>query len=109
MSEESILNEEVLEYLSKGLDSESYFNKSERIARKVMIELVKAGRSEFLLLRDDEISQWWGSMISNVQAKIVKHKERVRLYELKLQAYNKLTADERRTLGIRKPAKPKGY
>jgi len=109
MEEESLLTREVLEYIERALDGDGYVYKSERLARKIMIELVKAGRAEFLLLRDDEVSQWWGSIVSGIQSKIAKHKERVRLYEIKLQAYNKLSASERKMLGIRKPIKPKGY
>ena len=106
--EDSILNSEVLQYISDGIATGDYLQKSERIARKVMVELVKAGRSEFLLLRDDEVGKWWGSIVSNIQDQINKHKAKVRLYEIKLNAYNKLSAAERKTLGIRKPQKPRG-
>jgi hypothetical protein len=109
MEEDSVLSPEVIEYIQRNFDEDTYWNKQERIARKVMVELVKAGRSEFLLLRDDEVSKWWGSIVGGIQSKIAKHKERVRLYEIKLQAYNKLSAAERKMLGIRKPIKPKGY
>lgn len=107
--EEDLFSSEVLSYIEKGFADDGYMYKSERVARKVMIELVKAGRSEFLLLRDDEVSKWWGSIVSGIRTKIAKEKERFRMYDVKLQAYNKLTAAERKTLGIRKPVKPKGY
>ena len=101
--------QEVLDFIVKGLDSQDvYISKPERIARKVMIELVKAGRAEFLLLRDDEVSGWWNKLYGGIETKFAKHQERVRVYNIKLEAYNKLTAAERKTLGIRKPAKPKG-
>jgi hypothetical protein len=108
MEEESLLTTEVIEYIEKGFADDGYMYKPERLARKVMIELVKAGRAEFLLLRDDEVSKWWGDIVGGIKGKIIRHKEKVRVYELKLQAYNKLTAAERKTLGIRKPIKPKG-
>ena len=108
MEEESLLTSEVIEYIEEGFADDGYMYKPERLARKVMIELVKAGRAEFLLLRDDEVSKWWGDIVGSIQSKITRHKEKVRVYELKLQAYNKLTAAERKTLGIRKPIKPKG-
>ena len=101
--------QEVLDFIVKGLDSQDvYISKPERIARKVMIELVKAGRAEFLLLRDDEVSGWWNKLYGGIETKFAKHQERVRVYNIKLEAYNKLTAAERKILGIRKPAKPKG-
>jgi len=107
MEDDSVLNPEVIAYIQQGFAEDGYMNKSERLARKIMLELVKAGRSEFLLLRDDEVSEWWGSIVGGIQDKIAKHKEKIRVYELRLQAYNKLTAAERKTLGIRKPIKPK--
>ena len=106
--EDSILNSEVIAYIEKGFAEDGYMYKPERLARKIMLELVKAGRSEFLLLRDEEVSEWWGNIVGSIQGKIAKHKEKVRVYELKMQAYNKLSAAERKTLGIRKPVKPKG-
>lgn len=106
--EDSILNSEVIEYIQRGFAEDGYMYKSERLARKVMVELVKAGRAEFLLLRDDEVSTWWNGIVGGIQTKIAKYKEKMAIYELKSQAYNKLTAAERKTLGIRKPVKPKG-
>ena len=101
--------QEVLDFIVKGLDSQDvWIGKPERIARKVMIELVKAGRAEFLLLRDDEVSGWWNKLYGGIETKFAKHQERVRVYNIKMDAYNKLTAAERKTLGIRKPQKPKG-
>lgn len=105
MSDE--LDREVLDFISKGLDNEYYISKPERVARKIMVELVKAERAAFLLLRDDEVSKWWNKLFGGAKGKLEKHKEKIRLYEVKLQAYNRLTASERRTLGIRKPTKPK--
>jgi len=102
-------NQAILEFITKGLDSnDTYISKEGKIARKVMIELVKAGRAEFLLLRDDEVSSWWNKIYGGVQDKFDKYQEKVRVYNIKLEAYNKLTAAERKTLGIRKPQKPKG-
>lgn len=101
------LDKEVANYLLIGL-GESYMSASERIARKVMIELINVERADFLLLRDDEVRDWWSSINAGILRKIQLHKEKVRLYEIKMQAYNKLSAAERKTLGIRKPVQPKG-
>ncbi len=102
-------NQAILDFIIKGLDSEQYYvSKDQRLARKIMVELVKAGRAEFLLLRDDEVSEWWGKLYSNIQEKFDRYQEKVRIYNIKIEAYNKLTAAERKTLGIRKPQKPKG-
>ena len=103
------LNQEILDFIVSGAcDNGTYMTKPEKIARKVMVELVKAGRSEFLLLRDDEVSKWWNSLYNGVHEKFEKYKERVRVYEIKLAAYERLSKEDRKLLGIRKPQKPKG-
>ena len=106
MSED--LNQEILDFILSGADTTEYLSKPEKIARKVMVELVKAGRSEFLLLRDDEVSKWWGKLYDGVHEKFENHKEKVRIYEIKLAAYERLSKEDRKALGIRKPQKPKG-
>ena len=103
------LTKEILDFIISGAgDTDTYMTKPEKIARKVMVELVKAGRAEFLLLRDDEVNKWWGKLYSGVHEKFEKHKERVRIYEIKLAAYERLSKEDRKALGIRKPQKPKG-
>lgn len=98
-------NQEVFDFLIK--EANGYGWKGERITRKVMIELIKAGRSEFLILRDDEVSEWWNKIYSTAQVRFDKYNEKLSMYNTKMEAYNKLTADERKILGIRKPLKPK--
>lgn len=98
--------QEVFDFLIKEAEG-GYGYKGERIARKVMIELIKAGRAEFLILRDDEISSWWSNIYNTAQARFDKYNEKVAIYNTKMEAYNKLSADERKILGIRKPLKPK--
>jgi hypothetical protein len=112
--EDTVQTNEIVDYIQRCLGKENYFDRPERIARKVMIELVKAGYAEFLLLRDDEVSNWWGSIIRAYQEKIAKEKEKIarekekiKVYEIKVKAFHKLTAQERLSLGIRKPIKPK--
>lgn len=100
------INNEVLDFIVECTE-DYYVSKEQRIARKVMVELIKAGRAEFLLLRDEEIASWWGSLYNGAHAKMAKHKEKLRVYTVKLEVYNKLTAEERRSLGIRKPVKPR--
>lgn len=100
------LDQEVCDFIIKECGDSTYY-KSERISRKIMIELVKAGYADFILLRDDEVASWWNRIYSGVHEKIAKQKEKIRLYNIKLEAYNKLSAAERKILGIRKPAKPK--
>ena len=106
---ENSLDSEILKYIQTGFAEDGYLSKPERLARKAMVELVKAGYADFLLLRDDEVRDWWDGITNGIRSKISKQKERCRAYDIKLEAYNKLTAPERKILGIRKPIKPKGY
>jgi len=100
------LEDDIVDAIINGVGS-GYMGKSERVARKVMIELLRAERADFLLLRDGEVQEWWGSVYSGIRKKIDAYREKVRIYEVKLNAYNRLTAQERKSLGIRKPTKPK--
>jgi hypothetical protein len=102
------LSKEILDFIISGAGDTAYLSKSERMARKVMVELVRAGRSEFLLLRDEEVAEWWNRLYGGVHEKFEKYKEKVRVYEIKLAAYERLSKEDRKALGIRKPQKPKG-
>lgn len=102
-------SQEILDFIIQGTGEANYITKPEKIARKVMVELVKAGYADFILLRDEEVSQWWGKIYGGVRQRYEKYQEKMRTYELKLSAYEKLTKEERTTLGIRKPTKPKDF
>ena len=80
-----------------------------KIAKTVMIELVKAGHADFLLLRDDVVAKWWGKMVAAAQKAIDLHVEKKRIYQIKMAAWERLTVEERKVLGLVKaPIKPKG-
>ena len=107
------MNPEILKYIethAMGQTSYGYGSGAEaRIAKMVMIELVKAGRAEFLLLRDDQVNKWWGGIVSVARKAIEVREEKKRLYHIKLAAWERLTVEERKILGIVKaPVKPKG-
>lgn len=102
-------SQEILDFIIQGTGETYYISKQEKIARKVMVELVKAGYADFILLRDEEVSLWWGKIYGGVRQRYEKWQEKTRIYELKLAAYEKLTKEERKTLGIRKPTKPKNF
>ena len=102
---------EVLEYIAThSMGTGGYYdsNGGSKMAKKLMIELVKSGYADFLLLRDDEVSKWWGSIVRQATDAIAARKEKMRLYEIKIAAWEKLTPEDRKILKIRKPVKPKG-
>ena len=106
------MNPEILKYIethSMGENTYGYGAVDAKIAKTVMIELVKAGHADFLLLRDDVVSKWWGKMVTAAQKAIDLLVEKKRLYHIKLAAWERLTVEERKVLGLVKaPAKPKG-
>ena len=77
------------------------------IANKVMLELVKSGYADFLFLKNDEVREWWMNAVFEATTAIEKHKEAMRLYEIKIAVYERLPAEDRKVLGLRKPAKPR--
>ena len=106
------MNPEILKYIethSMGENTYGYGAVDAKIAKTVMIELVKAGHADFLLLRDDVVSKWWGKMVTAAQKAIDLLVEKKRLYQIKMAAWERLTVEERKVLGLVKaPAKPKG-
>ena len=68
------MNPEILKYIEThalGQTRYGYGSGAEaKIAKTVMIELVKAGHADFLLLRDDVVSKWWGKMVTAAQKAI---------------------------------------
>lgn len=71
------------------------------VARKIMVELVRAERASFLLLREDDVLRWWQGEVNEQRKLIEARKERARVNKLKRAAIAKLSADERKALGIR--------
>ena len=107
------MNPEILKYIEThalGQTSYGYGSGAEaKIAKTVMIELVKAGHADFLLLRDDSVSKWWGKMVTDAQKAIDLLVEKKRIYQIKMAAWERLTVEERKVLGLVKaPVKPKG-
>ena len=107
------MNPEILKYIEThalGQTRYGYGSGAEaKIAKTVMIELVKAGHADFLLLRDDVVSKWWGKMVTAAQKAIDLLVEKKRLYQIKMAAWERLTVEERKVLGLVKaPIKPKG-
>jgi hypothetical protein len=100
---------EVLEYIAThSMGTGGWQDNGWRMAKKLMLELVKSGHADFLLLRDDDIGKWWGEMVRQAQTAIDQRREKLRIYEIKKAAWEKLSPEHRRVLGLRKPIQPKG-
>lgn len=79
----------------------------ERRSVKLMIALTKARGDLFLLLSDDALAKWWGAKVEDARKSIDRRRQSWVTYRHKRDAWNRLSADERRVLGIRKPQPPK--
>lgn len=107
----SAIDPRLLRYIETHSLSSSrygYDQRIDRIAKTLMIEMVKSGQAAFLLLQNDEITKWWGSMVTIAQKAVAEQEEKMRVYLIKKAAWDRLTPDERKILGItRAPVAPK--
>lgn len=73
-----------------------------RIACKAMTELTEQGKADFLILRDDEVREWWEKH-QEADRKAREARER-KEYEARVrkEALAKLSDEERKILGIKK-------
>ena len=77
-------------------------DKLARIACKAMEALIKDGRGDFLLLKDDEVRSWWQEhQRADAEAKAAAE-EKLRRKRLKEEAMAKLSDDELIILGLKK-------
>lgn len=80
-------------------------DKLARIACKAMTELVKSGHADFLVLKDDEIRDWWEKHQEADRKAQEAQLEKERRAQVKKEALAKLSDDEKRVLGIPVPKK----
>lgn len=82
-------------------------DKLARIACAAMEELERQGKEDFLILKNEEVAQWW------VKHKEADRKEKARLAEIerreriKQEALARLTDEEKELLGLKKPKRKK--
>ena len=109
MTEETELQiaPEIYEEILRNTDKKNYFNVHERLLRKSMVQLVKSGHAALLFLRDDESREWWASTVKQASVIVEKRREAWRIYEIKKNAYDRLSEADRKILKLRKPTMPK--
>jgi len=108
MNRPDITQEEIFKYIETHamISHDPYY--ANDMLKTVMVELVKSGHADFLLLRDDNVNRWWRGIVGAAREAIETAHSRVYMYKVKLAAWERLTPQERRALGIRKPTKPRG-
>lgn len=109
MNEDDVIQipDEVYEEILRNTDKKNYINQNERILRKAMVSLVKSGHATFLFLRDDESRNWWSKIVKTANEAVEKRREAWRVYEIKQNAWDRLSETDRKILKIRKPTMPK--
>lgn len=98
---------EIYEEILRNTDKKNFVNIHERLLRKSMVQLVKSGHAAFLFLRDDESREWWATTVKQASATVEKRREAWRIYEIRKNAYDRLSAEDRKILKLRKPTMPK--
>ena len=71
------------------------------MAQRIMDALCENGQGDFLLLRDDEIREWWTAVTKQREAERRKKAAARRKAELRASGLSKLTAEERNALGLK--------
>jgi len=74
---------------------------TEEMAERIMDALCADGRGDFLILKDDEIREWWAAITKQRKAERDRIEAERRETELRENALKKLTEDERRALGLK--------
>ena len=74
---------------------------TQEMAQRIMDALCADGRGDFLILKDDEIREWWAAITKKREAERDRIEAERRETELRENALKKLTEAERRALGLK--------
>lgn len=80
-------------------------NKTDKLARiacKAMEELVKSGKADFLLIKDEEVREWWDQHQEADRKAREAREKKEREARIRKEALAKLTDEERKILSIKK-------
>lgn len=80
-------------------------DKLARIACKAMTELTKSGRGDFLILKDDEVREWWEAHQEADRKEKARLAEIERKERVKREALARLSDEEKELLGLSKSKK----
>ncbi len=82
-------------------EMKAHADKLARIACKAMTELVKSGHADFLILKDDEVREWWEKHQEDDRKAQEAKLEKQRRAKVKKEALAKLSDEEKKILGIK--------
>ncbi len=78
-----------------------------RIACAAMEELERMGKEDFLILKNQEVGQWWAKHKEADRKEKARIAEKERKERVKAEALARLTDEEKELLGLKKPAAKK--
>ena len=80
-------------------------DKLARIACAAMEELERQGKEDFLILKNEEVAQWWAKHKEADRKEKARVAEEERRARVKAEALARLTEEEKELLGLNKPKK----
>lgn len=78
-------------------------DKLARIACEALTELEKAGKADFLILKNDELREWWEAHKEADRKEKARVAEKERRERVKQEALDRLTDEEKELLGLKRP------
>ena len=84
-------------------------DKLARIACAAMEELVKQGKADFLVLKNEEVRNWWEAHIEADKREKARVAEQERRARVKQEALDRLTDEEKELLGLAPKKKHKKH
>jgi len=82
-------------------------DKMARIACAAMEELVRQGKADFLVLKNEEVRDWWEAHVKADRAEKARIAEEERKARIRQEALDRLTDEEKELLGLKKPSPKK--
>ena len=104
---ETVTDDIIYKYIIQGADMGRNPIGWEKTVRLSLCELVKAGKADFLFLREPDVLTLWNSWVTGTKKKLDILREEERKYRQQLVAYDSLSQEQRELLKIRKPKRPK--
>ena len=95
------------DYSSENRKLKSQADKLARIACKAMDALEANGIEDFLLLKDNEVREWWAQHKEADRREKARIAEKERRERVKAEALARLSSEEKELLGLSKPSKKK--
>lgn len=95
---------------SSNWDRERYKAQADKLARiacAAMEELVRQGKADFLVLKNEEVRDWWEAHVKADRAEKARIAEQERRERVKREALDRLTDEEKELLGLKKPVAKK--